>query len=108
MLGNSERNRRWALIVVAAALIGAASQSTGVAEEVDVSAAVSEKAQTGSIGPGIVVGTSPCKPPCVSSGGQFGAKRPAPPLGRAPPLGPHTTASQVGGNRGPQTVSPRR
>ena len=91
--------------MAAAALFGAASQSTSVAQEVGVPGTVSEKSQTGSIGPGNLV-EAPSVDHSMSAGPAASepAHRALPPLGAAPPLGPHTTESQVQGSGGPPTV----
>jgi uncharacterized low-complexity protein len=98
------RSRRWPPLLVAAALVGAASQSTGTAQQVGASTAVNEKAQTGSIGPGKVARSGSRGLTSAERAARERIHRAPPPLHPAPPRGPHTTASQVRRNGGPPTV----
>jgi hypothetical protein len=103
MLGIFGRSRRWWPILVAAALIGAASQSTSTAQTVGVpEGAASVNAQTGRIGPGREIPSS--NEPFMPTRDQIAARELALTSHLAPPLGPHTTMSQVRGSGGPQTV----
>ena len=118
MLGIIGRSRRWSPILVAATLIYAASHSTAVEQKLGApEGALIENAQTGSVGPGKAVGSASINYPCILTSAQRTARELAmagcgrgrpPPIGRAPPLGWHTTTSQVGGNGGPPTVPPIR
>lgn len=107
MSGIFARSRRWSSILVAAALIGAASQSTAVAQKLGVpEGALSEKAQTGSVGPGKLVKMPSTSSSYIPSAAQIAAHEAvmaAKARHLAPPLGPHTTALQVGGRGGAQT-----
>jgi len=104
MLGIFGRSRRWWSILVAAALIGAASQSTSPAQTVGVpEGAVSVNAQTGRIGPGRVVEIPSSNEPFLPTRDQIAARELALTSHPAPPLGSHTTMLQVSGSGGPQT-----
>ena len=106
--GNFVRKSRWTSILVAAALICAAAQSTAVAQKLGVpEGALSEKAQTGSIGPGKRVEVPSTTYSSNPSAAQIAAHEAVMAIKArhlAPRLGPHTTATalQVGGG-GPQT-----
>jgi hypothetical protein len=98
------RSRRWWPILVTAALIGAASQSTSTAQTVGVPQGTpSANVQTGRIGPGRVIEVPSSNEPFMPARDQIEARERALSSHPAPPLGPHTDISHVRGSGGPPT-----
>ena len=106
MTGIFTRRSRWLPILVSVALIGAVSQSASAAPIGGApEGAVSVNSQTGSIGPGTMVEMPSSATPFLPTSEQLAAReRAMAGLARhlAPPLGPHTSSTQVGGIGGPQ------